>query len=558
MGQHWVLMLSDRYAECYHIERGRLLLQQQFAQQPAELEKFSQWLRQTPIKTPLKILVDLREETYQIEQIPHVSIYDRKGLLKHKLQRLFKTEPYSYAEIQGNSNKIIDQNSSELRHSDCALFTALTQQELVKPWIDCLLQQDIAIKSISSLPLLSANVLPSLADYSLVLTPSNTLQGNFHQGVRQLFFKSGRLLFSRLLVLSDEIPLSEYLSHLQAQIEQTLQYLRGARLLTYQDKIQIYLLASTSFLEKIRPDIAPKGTENYHYLSFSDLDISKGLKSSNIQQFYFRHLMVLYVANYRSKNHYASGDERQYFSHWLWRRGLYALASLCFLFALGFAFERYYQSFFLEQDILRLQKQAVEQHNRYLDAQSQQKQLLGLSMEVIHIKNTVDSFNEIERQFSLIDNDLIWLSHYLKDAPALYVDEIRWQIKPIQKHISVKTGLSDFQKRFQEKRKNQNKAPLAQYHAYLNFKGFLKPYDGNSTAALRLINRFINRLRADERIYQINTIELPLSVDPSQSLDGVVAENNQVSEKARFQVEIIFQAITAKVTQTMMQNGDAN
>jgi len=542
MRLRWVLLLSDRYAELYQLGKGNLLLQQQFEQTEAGIKTFASWLAQNSIKTPVAILLDLREEAYQVEQVPHVSFYDRKPLLQHRLQRLFKTENYRYAQIQGKTQRIIDPKET-LRKDDCVLFTAINQTDQLKPWIKQLLSYNVPIRGIHSLPLLVNHLLPHLGEYSLVLTPSNTLQGDLHLGVRQFFFKHGRLLFSRLLALPNDTPLPTYLDTLQDKIKQTIQYLRGARLLMHQEKVQIYILGSNDFLSKIRPEIASKAIKDYQYLSFSELSISQELKGSNIQNFYFRHLVTLYLGTHRVPNHYASLGEQQYFNYWLWQRSLYIASSLCFILALGFASEHYYQAFLLKQKIQKIQTQTSEQHKRYLAAQSQQKQLLGLSMEVIHIKNSVDSFIALQSQYTPMQPYLLWLSHYLNNFPRLYIEEIDWKIIQIKTPDQPKTALSNFEKRAEKKRRNDNKADNSYYHVQLSLHGHLQPYDGNSTAALRTVNRFIEQLKQDQKVIKIDRKELPLSVDPSQSLDGVVAEQNQSHDKANFQLDILFQTI---------------
>ena len=51
MRLRWVLLLSDRHAELYQLDKGNLRLQQQFEQTESGISAFATFLSQNPIKS---------------------------------------------------------------------------------------------------------------------------------------------------------------------------------------------------------------------------------------------------------------------------------------------------------------------------------------------------------------------------------------------------------------------------------------------------------------------------------------------------------------------------
>ena len=88
----------------YHWYNGRIASSYLFDINDEGREYFERYLRQTP-NSPIYIMVDVFEEEYRRETIPHVFGPDRQALLSRKQDRLFRDTPYTYTQTQGREEE---------------------------------------------------------------------------------------------------------------------------------------------------------------------------------------------------------------------------------------------------------------------------------------------------------------------------------------------------------------------------------------------------------------------------------------------------------------------
>ncbi|MGB8856864.1 MAG: hypothetical protein WCC58_09375, partial [Burkholderiales bacterium] len=91
---------------------------------------------------PAYLLTDLIEEDFRSDTIPHVKPRDRAQLLERKLGQAYRYTPYRHATLQGRE--------SDGRRDDRVLYTAITNPDLLKPWIDLLTAHKIPLMGIYS------------------------------------------------------------------------------------------------------------------------------------------------------------------------------------------------------------------------------------------------------------------------------------------------------------------------------------------------------------------------------------------------------------------------
>jgi len=553
-GQRWLLLLTDRYAEVYRVHKQHLYLLKQFDQDDEGIKAFSAWLPSSPLKphsVPLRILVDLREEEYQISNIPHVSAFDRRHLFQHRLRRLYNQATYTYACVQGKLDPVVDDQTGISRKDDCALFTALNHQGMPRQWVKPLLAQEISIQGIHSVPLLAAKVLKGvdLPEYSLFVTPTNTAVYNASQlSIRQFFFKKGRLIFSRLLPLPDNISTAQFIHD---ELQKTTQYLQGIRMLAENQHITVIFSAQLAFLEHLHKQSKPlteDKNKSYQWLPLQQLPISKKIKNfQNKQQdnLYFNHLVLFYSATHRLDNHYAQQGEKRDYHYYLLRRFLHISSTLIFLAAGGVAAYYYYQAYLIDQDVSQVKQEEANMQVSFRAAQERQKQLLGISVDVIHIKNAVDSIARTQKKQIAPDEALTILSHVLNDYPQIHLKRLAWKIDVIRPKMQQNSGnISSFQRKVLAGRKNNE--PKDKYRIKLNLKGQLNQYDGNRTRALKTVKHFVKALGTHARIDQVNINQLPLNVDPNKSFSGSVITNNQAQkEETKFEIEVLLKPLEA-------------
>ena len=115
------------------------------------LDSFRNYLRQTE-NIPGEFLVDVIEEDFRNEEIPHVGSKDRNSVINRLIDRYYRSsQDYCYSEIIGRVK--------DGRKDDIVLIGAMTNPQLIQPWLSVLDECEVPLSGIWTLPLLSKKLL---------------------------------------------------------------------------------------------------------------------------------------------------------------------------------------------------------------------------------------------------------------------------------------------------------------------------------------------------------------------------------------------------------------
>ena len=144
-----IFFITTGRLRIYHFD-GQLSEPLEFSADEQGLTDFSQYLQQYPAET-VAVLVDVVEEDFREDTIPHVFGGDRQSVLSTKLNRIFRDTTYSHTLFQGRETE-------GGRRDDRVLFTALIRPDLLAPWMGQLSKHKVPVAGIYSLPLLSGQL----------------------------------------------------------------------------------------------------------------------------------------------------------------------------------------------------------------------------------------------------------------------------------------------------------------------------------------------------------------------------------------------------------------
>jgi hypothetical protein len=184
------------------------------------------------------LIVDVAEEDYQLQQLPHTSGRAKAALLARKLDQFCRGLTYKAASDYGRL-----QNQAR---SDCYLFSVIRHDKSVQVWIALLQAADVKLAGIYMLPMLSEYVLRQ----HLQAIENVLLCERLTSGLRQTFFANGRLQMSRLL---PDIPQNPKLAFQEAEIEKTRLYLVNQRLIAAE--AQLHVSPSGKLEQKLVPNL---------------------------------------------------------------------------------------------------------------------------------------------------------------------------------------------------------------------------------------------------------------------------------------------------------------
>lgn len=232
------------------------------------LEKFRSYLTQTE-NIPGKFLVDVIEEDFRNEKIPHVGSKDRNAVINRLVDRFFRSSKnYCYSEVIGREKTG--------RKDDIVLLGAMTNPQLIQPWIAILDECEVPLSGIWTLPLISKNLLKTIrATSGVVLLVSQQVNSN----VRQTLFRDSKLVSSRQSIINQDINDISGIGELAApEVKRTIEFLRAQGSIRADEVINLHVLGSDEQLLSLQQSFKEHDLQTVNIHPISEIQQKLGLK----------------------------------------------------------------------------------------------------------------------------------------------------------------------------------------------------------------------------------------------------------------------------------------
>ncbi|MFT5132224.1 MAG: hypothetical protein ACI9SC_000689 [Gammaproteobacteria bacterium] len=514
------LFISAHKAAVYHWDKGEIANSYLFDINEEGRRQFERYLTQTP-NSPFYILADVFEEEYRRETIPHVFGPDRQALLNRKQDRLFRDTPYTYTEIQGRD--------TEGRRDDNILLTAITNPNLIKPWVEMLDVHKIPVAGIYSLPLLVSSLLKSrseLASHTLVVSLQSI------SGLRQTFIQKGELRISRLIQMP-RYGTTPYAPLIADEAEKIQRYLNSLRLIPGDEVMDICFLLTGDLGKELKEELEKSGLSNYQIIDINELAAESGLQTKVTSPFCDQ-LFVSKLLKNAPVNHYGSPSERRYFSM---RRLRYAmLATSLLLMIAGVLWSGYNLFNGLSS---KQQSIAADLRKQFYSARYDmaRERLPETPVEPIDLQQAVELSDTLGKYKTSPLAMIKVISKGLNRFPGIQLKNIQW-VTSIDPNVEL-GGKSEVNT---NKQNNIGFSGVSFtdtgylfYHVAF-IEGRLDPFDGDFRKAISTINEYAEILRKVKSVHDVSIITLPLDVSSSTSLQG----NTQLQSKvADFSIRLV-------------------
>jgi len=260
MADKLLLFLGAEWLSVYSWSRGQLQGGQPFSNDESGHTAFATLLQKNP-KAICYLLADLVEEDFRSESIPHVSGRDRKDIVQRKFEQFYRNTPFRHAQTL--------YREQDGRRDDMTLFSALTNPELLSPWLDIMLEHEASIAGIYSVPLTSHQFVSHIPSSHLLLV---TWQK--YSGLREIFYRNGNISFSRLTPLvRTDVRTDDITKPLQTELNRTYKYLSSLSLLPIDQALDVYIICSKDHKIKLQETL--QDSDNVRYL-IEDIDVVAG------------------------------------------------------------------------------------------------------------------------------------------------------------------------------------------------------------------------------------------------------------------------------------------
>ena len=515
-----MLFLSAQKAAVYHWQNGKLGSSYLFDVNDEGRINFERYLRESP-NFPMYIMVDLFDEEYRQDTIPHVFGPDRTAILERKKGRLFRDTAYQFTRVQGRE--------TSGRRDDRIFLSAITNPALIDQWTALLDKYKVPLAGIHSLPLFTESIIneiPQSADYMLIVSMQSI------GGLRQTFFQNGEFRISRLVQLPryGTVP---YAPYLEEEIEKIKRYLSSLRLVSQEEPLNIYFLLAGGLLEEMKGMYKDSSVTRYHFLDINELANKAGLElglNTPFSDQYFAHQFL----KKRQPNYYATSTNMRYSTLRNIRLSMLAASIVLLLTGVGWSGYNFLGGLTLKQSSLAAESKTKFYQTRYSIARGRLPKTPVEPAELqvaVEIANTLDKYKT--SPLPMIQTISKGLNHF----PNVKLAAFHW-IESIDPNTKV--GKSK-----KTKQTNQGIVGYSNVSSkdtgYLFYQiaaidGYVEPFDGDFRKAINIIDKFADALKEEDSVHDVSIVSLPLDVSSDATLQG---NTSVVKKEAKFSLRIV-------------------
>ena len=483
-----LLFLSAENFQAYLWNGKGLTLAHEFSNDADGREQFSAFVGQH--RNPTYLLVDIIEEDFHLETIPHLIGPTRKALIGRKFEQYYRSTPFRQATLL--------KRQDEGRRDDEYLFSALTNPQRITPWLDALLENHVPLAGIYSIPNISAPLLKDIQSEHILL-----LTWERNAGLRQTYFHNKRLHFSRLIPINESGTLNDAVI---SETPRTQQYLKSLSLPPPGEVLEVYILCHTNDIAQLSTQLSSSGDLHYNYLDITDFAHRHKCKQE-LEDSDSTPLFLDLLATKPPGTHYAGSQHTHFFMLWQLRFVLFGLAVVIVLLGLLWSGMAFWQSEQFTSETTPLQQQTARLQTQ---AQEIQRNFANTSVPAADMKTAVLLARSLS-QYSRPPQEIIYeLSAVLESFTRITLNNLSWHTSP------------------------ENAAPSPYPAQAITFIGTLTGFGNDHRGALAYLEKFEQALI--QRGYAVSATALPLDITSKGSISGQSAEASQ----GQFTLKIIW------------------
>ncbi|MEO1766676.1 hypothetical protein [Thiobacter aerophilum] len=426
-------------------------------------------------RRPVYVMLDVVEEDFRVETLPHAWGRARREMVERKLAQYFRTTPYRAACLQGRV--------AGRRRDDQYLFMALTSQDLLRPWLARLAAQNAPLAGIYLLPSVSTALVARLDGAGARLLVSRQ-----SGGLRQSLFVDGHLRISRLTPLEDASA-AALEGVLPEEMEKSRLFFYNTRLLARDAPLLAWVLDPTGELAAACRQVPTEPGFRCEPVGAERLARAMGLPTHRLPHD-MDALMLCLLGRHVPACNLAQPQQVRGFVEQRLRRVAYGLAASIACLGVAYAGGSFYQSQNLRQQAALARAEANQVRARYEDVT---RTFPAAPATAGQMRAAVETVAMLNAQRRTPEAALRLVGGVLPAFPQVKLVRFAW---------NAETGTAE----------------------QIELSAEIHPFDGDYRVALALIQRLADSLRAQAGVKEVNVVELPVNLDPKTPLSGNSAE----------------------------------
>ena len=511
MAAKLLLCVSNDWATVAVWRRRRLLSCTRFENNEAGWIAFGNFLRRAH-GLPIHIIVDTVEEDFRFETLPHIRGRDRTEMVGRKLKQLYRATPYhSYALQDRESGK---------RRDDRYLFAALTNPDLLIPWLRAVEASKLPVSGIYPLALVSASLIErlKLKDPNLLVISKNSA------GLRQTFFKNLKFRISRLTPIRVATDVAD--QHYADEIGNTRMYLDALTVTHVDDTLELVILDQDGSLSGL-PAAIMRGRPNTQcqYLDVNEIHTRFGIPVADLEA--STDALHLYLLGEQAPTlNLAPAYLTRTYQRFAAGRWVYAASGATLVGAVIWSGLNIFQAAGVDQNALITQRQIQEYQAKY---QQVTAQFPDAPTSAENLRHTVEIAEQIRAGLRSPETMFSIISRALDVSPDIQLQRLEWHYGDAP---TAKTGV------------NPAAAPAAGPGNLLQtgiVHGEVTRFGGDYRAAMSAINNFLQLIARNSAVAEVKVLKLPLNIDSNSGLNGSTMAIPG-KDAAQFEIAVIFKS----------------
>ncbi|MBI1395644.1 MAG: hypothetical protein GC151_06655 [Betaproteobacteria bacterium] len=497
--------------------RGRITNYWEYAADQDGEEDFAEML--AAIGTaPVYLIVDSVEEDYRFETLPHALGADRRAMVARKLRQLYRSTPFMAARLLGRE--------AGNRRDDRYLFTALTDVEIIEPWIAAVESRGLPIAGVFAVPTVTPAVLKPLR-----LRAGKLLAVSKHSaGLRQTFLENGHFRFSRLTPFRG-VHTEAHDSTFASEIANTRLYLNALQATSTDEIVDVVLLDHDDSLEGLyRAVLANPEGIRVRRIARDDIVDQLKLAPELLASKDALHLHLL--SRFIPVENLAPASLRQRFRIHQASRVVYVAAAAAALVAGAWLLLDMHRSASIEREA----SEAALETSRYQTMYAElTREFPASPVSATVLKQTVDAFDRLRETARTPETLFRDVSQALASQPALRLNGIEWRFA---RFTDIGNAFNGTGGQFVPRGTPRRQAG--------RILGEVHPFSGDYRQAIGTIREFADELRRVPGVTETRIVKLPLDDSSKQSLSGTTSTQTRAAVGAQFEIIVGFREVGAR------------
>jgi hypothetical protein len=533
-----ILYFAGYRLKVFEWRHNKLLGSCSFEPDEEGFQNFSFYLKSAP-QVPSQLLVDLVEEDFRRENIPHAMGAAHKALISRLVDRHYRDESHIHIEKLGREK--------DGRKDDKILLSALTNQALLKPWLDVLHECECPLAGIWSVPLISKQLLPLIApnEKNVLLLSRLILTAQ-----RETYFNNGSLLLSRQAKFdrdkrdSDNALFSK--ESLTSGVQQIQIFLTNQRIMAFNEVLNVYCMVPTEFLPSLTSKQLDSDKIKYHYVDLNG--IFKHYKIKKTEEYGADVLYSFLCARMPLlKDHYSPLKEKLFFHRYLVSNFIRIgalLGSLVLLLSAGLLF--------LNVKEIK-QKRELMDVNQQLLAKRHAQDFVPLEQPLLDSPNiqasvelakklAIETANSPEKYFSIFSP--VFSQPQFRD---IYLESFEWKKHTPQELAQIlaaqQASVSETKPDGYAEEVMVETSEDASMQVLVSLSGYVDRKGRSYRQMTQLVQGFVEQLNGLKGVTQLVVLKMPIDLRPGISFSDEQAIDKNLKSLDQEKIENQYQIL---------------